>query len=68
MFIKSETRRNYETLCRIFSKISKNWKQELMFTSDLIGKTVARLGFREAIFGFWHLKYFKQIYWTSSNH
>ena len=60
-FIKTVIRRNYETLRRTLSKISKNWKQQLMFTSDLISKTAAKV--REAIFSFWHLKYLKQNYW-----
>ena len=42
-FIKTEICRNYETLRRTLSKISKNSKQQLMFTSDLISKTAARV-------------------------
>ena len=42
-FIKTEIRRNYETPRCALSKISKNRKQQLMFTSDLISKTAARV-------------------------
>ena len=42
-FIKTEICRNYETLRRTLSKISKNSKQQLMFTSDFISKTAVRV-------------------------
>ena len=49
-FIKTEIRRNYETLRYALSKISKNWKQQLVFTSDLISKTAARVSWSQFCF------------------